>query len=453
MKKRILSMLLVVCMLMSMLPTAVFAANYAQDVSTYDELVAALAEPDTKQINLTANITADSSILVNRTEPVVIYGDSHTITAGSSLGGSCFLVQGGASVEMQDLTIEYGIYGVEVEDSQLTLTNTTVGAGVSVNAVNANASIQTTAANVGTCILLTSANGCNTSAVISSGSTITDIAKSANSEGTDSVTITEGSTVGSVSGDVVEVINGSTVNGDVVGKTSVRTTDGVTITGNVLGGAITVEGGTISGNVTGDSVQVTGGTIGGKITPAYQAIYAKGENVEVTDLGGSYAQGQTVTFTATADGGYTLDADSVKAQTDGGTDVTVTDNKDGSFSFTMPAENVSVTVTATALPGTHTVTFMNGNNVAGTITVTDGDTITKANAPTLTPDAGYVFEGWFSGVGATGEQLGEAPVTVNADLVYYASFYSDNYTVHRNDTDIIEVTEVNGQPAGPTVTS
>lgn len=36
MKKRILSMLLVVCMLMSMLPTAVFAANYAQDVSTYD---------------------------------------------------------------------------------------------------------------------------------------------------------------------------------------------------------------------------------------------------------------------------------------------------------------------------------------------------------------------------------------------------------------------------------
>ena len=290
MKKRILSMLLVVCMLMSMLPTAVFAANYAQDVSTYDELVAALAEPDTKQINLTANITADSSILVNRTEPVVIYGDSHTITAGSSLGGSCFLVQGGASVEMQDLTIEYGIYGVEVEDSQLTLTNTTVGAGVSVNAVNANASIQTTAANVGTCILLTSANGCNTSAVISSGSTITDIAKSANSEGTDSVTITEGSTVGSVSGDVVEVINGSTVNGDVVGKTSVRTTDGVTITGNVLGGAITVEGGTISGNVTGDSVQVTGGTIGGKITPAYQAIYAKGENVEVTDLGGSYAR-------------------------------------------------------------------------------------------------------------------------------------------------------------------
>lgn len=291
MKKRILSMLLVVCMLMSMLPTAVFAAtgDYSQSVSTYDELVAALADSAAGEIHLTANITADSSILVNRTEPVVIYGDSHTITAGSSLGGSCFLVQGGASVEMQDLTIEYGIYGVEVEDSQLTLTNTTVGAGVSVNAVNANASIQTTAANVGTCILLTSANGCNTSAIISSGSTITDIAKSANSEGTDSVTITEGSTVGSVSGDVVEVINGSTVNGDVVGKTSVRTTDGVTITGNVLGGAITVEGGTISGNVTGDSVQVTGGTIGGKITPAYQAIYAKGENVEVAGLGGTYA--------------------------------------------------------------------------------------------------------------------------------------------------------------------
>lgn len=61
MKKRILSMLLVVCMLMSMLPTAVFAAtgDYSQSVSTYDELVAALADSAAGEIHLTANITAD----------------------------------------------------------------------------------------------------------------------------------------------------------------------------------------------------------------------------------------------------------------------------------------------------------------------------------------------------------------------------------------------------------
>ena len=363
MKKRILSMLLVVCMLMSMLPTAVFAAEAS--VGTQQELLDAIANASNGDtITLTGSIDVDMSGSGNG------WGGVNVDANGS--GSASFTMNSGSIAEDASVVIE-GDAG-------------------------------------------------DTTATTINGGTLQNVMKhpnAADAAGEDTITISGGTISGSVTGDTVKVTNGQ-IDGDVTGN---------------------------------QSLEVNGGTIGGTVSPVYQVTYAKGENVEVTGLGGSYAQGQTVTFTVTADGGYTLNADSVKAQTDGGTDVTVTDNKDGSFSFTMPAENVSVTVAAAAQPGTHTVTFMNGNNVAGTITVTDGDTITKANAPTLIPDAGYVFEGWFSGVGATGEQLGEAPVTVNADLVYYASFYSDNYTVHRNDTDIIEVTEVNGHPAGPTVTS
>lgn len=459
MKKRILSMLLVVCMLMSMLPTAVFAADAS--VSSQQDLLDAIANAsDGDTITLTGSIdvdmsgTAANSGAITVDKSITIDGAGYALNAtNGSQNATLLLVANGANATIQNLTVNgngYAKHGVQAYSATATLNDVTstgnTGYGILVN----RSTVEATG-------LTTSGNGWGGVNVDANGSGSASFTMNSGSIAEDASVVIEGD-----AGDTTETtINGGTLQNvmkhpnaaDAAGEDTI-TISGGTISGSVTGDIVKVTNGQIDGDVTGNqSLEVNGGTIGGTVSPVYQVTYAKGENVEVTDLGGSYAQGQTVTFTATADGGYTLDADSVKAQTDGGMDVTVTDNKDGSFSFTMPAENVSVTVTATAQPGTHTVTFMNGNNVAGTITVTDGDTITKADAPTLTPDAGYVFEGWFSGVGATGEQLGEAPVTVNADLVYYASFYSDNYTVHRNDTDIIEVTEVNGQPAGPTVTS
>ena len=398
--------------------------------------------------------TAANSGAITVDKSITIDGAGYALNAtNGSQNATLLLVANGANATIQNLTVNgngCAKHGVQAYSATAILNDVTstgnTGYGILVN----RSTVEATG-------LTTSGNGWGGVNVDANGSGSASFTMNSGSIAEDASVVIEGD-----AGDTTETtINGGTLQNvmkhpnaaDAAGEDTI-TISGGTISGSVTGDIVKVEAGQIKGDVTGNqSLEVNGGTIGGTVSPVYQATYAMGENVEVTGLGGSYAQGQTVTFTATADGGYTLDADSVKAQTDGGTDVAVTDNEDGSFSFTMPAENVSVTVTATAQPGTHTVTFMNGNNVAGTITVTDGDTITKADAPTLTPDAGYVFEGWFSGVGATGERLGEAPVTVNADLVYYASFYSDNYTVHRNDTDIIEVTEVNGQPAGPTVTS
>lgn len=60
MKKRILSMLLVVCMLMSMLPMAVFAADAS--VSSQQELLDAIANAsDGDTITLTGSIDVDMS--------------------------------------------------------------------------------------------------------------------------------------------------------------------------------------------------------------------------------------------------------------------------------------------------------------------------------------------------------------------------------------------------------
>lgn len=459
MKKRILSMLLVVCMLMSMLPTAVFAAD--PSVGTQQELLDAIANAsDGDTITLTGSIDVDMSgtaansgaITVDKSITIDGAGCALNATSGSQ-NATLLLVANGANATIQNLTVNgngYAKHGVQAYSATATLNDVTstgnTGYGILVN----RSTVEATG-------LTTSGNGWGGVNVDANGSGSASFTMNSGSIAEDASVVIEGdagdTTATTINGGTLQNVMKHPNAADAAGEDTI-TISGGTISGSVTGDIVKVEAGQIKGDVTGNqSLEVNGGTIGGTVSPVYQATYAKGENVEVTGLDGSYAKGQTVTFTVTADGGYTLDADSVKAQTESGMDVAVTDNGDGSFSFTMPAENVSVTVAAAAQPGTHTVTFMNGNNVAGTITVTDGDTITKANAPTLKADAGYVFEGWFSGVGATGERLGEAPVTVNADLVYYASFYSDNYTVHRNDTDIIEVTEVNGHPAGPTVTS
>ena len=114
-------------------------------------------------------------------------------------------------------------------------------------------------------------------------------------------------------------------------------------------------------NVTAQTAQ------GGVITPAAQTAQAD----------------DTVTFTVTPDAGYALTADSVKVN-DGA--VAVTDNGDGTYTFTMPVGAVEITAAFEKVDYDVTVgPAENGAVTADVETAQVGDTVTL----TVTPDAGY----------------------------------------------------------------
>ena len=72
MKKRILSILLLCCMVLTLLPTAAFAAGKIW-VGTEEELLAALADNTIDKITLTADITVSQTLVIDR--PVVLVLD------------------------------------------------------------------------------------------------------------------------------------------------------------------------------------------------------------------------------------------------------------------------------------------------------------------------------------------------------------------------------------------
>ena len=115
--------------------------------------------------------------------------------------------------------------------------------------------------------------------------------------------------------------------------------------------------------------------------------------------------GETVTITATPDSGYEVNTVTV-TDTETGTDISDTVNVDGTGNtrtFTMPEKNVTVTVTFK--PTTYTITYnLNGgtNAVTNPATYTvETDDITLAS-PTR---SGYTFGGWFNNSGLTGSAV------------------------------------------------
>ena len=87
---------------------------------------------------------------------------------------------------------------------------------------------------------------------------------------------------------------------------------------------------------------VPGGGGGGGIAPISNPVYlpAQIENGRVTANSKTANPGDAVTITVTPDEGYKTD--SVRVTDKNGKDVPVTDNGDGTYSFTMPATSVSV---------------------------------------------------------------------------------------------------------------
>ena len=156
-------------------------------------------------------------------------------------------------------------------------------------------------------------------------------------------------------------------------------------------------------------VEITDDTSGAKTVYCYEL--AKGTQLELaekpvttytvtceTATGGQVtadktdvAAGDTVTLTVTADSGYNFGSLSVK-KTDN-TEVETAQQADGTYTFTMPASNVTVTATfaAVEVPTTYTVTCetATGGKVEAdkTADLAEGETVTL----TVTADSGYNF--------------------------------------------------------------
>ena len=88
MKKRILSILLLCCMVLTLLPTAAFAAEKIW-VGTEEELLAALADNTIDKITLTADITVSQTLVIDR-QVVLVLDHSLKIDREQSSSGTLF---------------------------------------------------------------------------------------------------------------------------------------------------------------------------------------------------------------------------------------------------------------------------------------------------------------------------------------------------------------------------
>ena len=88
MKKRILSILLLCCMVLTMLPTTAFAAGKIW-VGTEEELLAALADNTIGKITLTADITVSQTLVIDR-QVVLVLDHSLKIDREQSSSGTLF---------------------------------------------------------------------------------------------------------------------------------------------------------------------------------------------------------------------------------------------------------------------------------------------------------------------------------------------------------------------------
>ena len=88
MKKRILSILLLCCMVLTLLPTAAFAAEKIW-VGTEEELLAALADNTIDKITLTADITVSQTLVIDR-QVVLVLDHSLKVDREQSSSGTLF---------------------------------------------------------------------------------------------------------------------------------------------------------------------------------------------------------------------------------------------------------------------------------------------------------------------------------------------------------------------------
>lgn len=184
--------------------------------------------------------------------------------------------------------------------------------------------------------------------------------------------------------------------------------DTLTVTASALEGyalgTISWSGGGSNGSVVdGGSFKMPEGNV--TVTVALTATDYEVKSTEIAN--GSITsvetakKGETVTLTAAPNNGYQLKANTLKvAYKDDGTKTVAVTEKNGAYSFTMPAANV--TVSAEFEPCTYTISYKDATVQASApknYTFGTGLTAEAIPAPTKT---GYVFQGWSVSVQPSG---------------------------------------------------
>lgn len=106
MKKKIVSILLTVCMMLCLVPTSVFAeGKTAKGVATAQELTDALADSAVDIINLNQDIEISSTLIVTRPVTLDLYGYMLEMTGS----GSVITIKDGGHLTLKDsdLTATY----------------------------------------------------------------------------------------------------------------------------------------------------------------------------------------------------------------------------------------------------------------------------------------------------------------------------------------------------------
>lgn len=143
-------------------------------------------------------------------------------------------------------------------------------------------------------------------------------------------------------------------------------------------------------------------------------------------------EGQKVTVTPTANDGYVLDSITAKTNTDEKA-VELTKNSDGTYTFSMPADNVSVEANFRT-KNTYTVKVSSENQELGTValngssdtletTVKEGDTVTiKANPTGSNKFKSWSIDGTYAIKDSKTTSDAEITLVVNSDITASASF-------------------------------
>lgn len=147
---------------------------------------------------------------------------------------------------------------------------------------------------------------------------------------------------------------------------------------------------------------------------------------------GSTYEGNTVTITVTPKNGYKCTGITV-AKSSGGNITDITDNRDGTYTFTMPGDSVTVTPTIVK-KATYTVTASSNDTSKGTVspeskTVTEGETVTlTASAITGNQFTAWTLDGDYAFTEGSSLTTAEITFTPSSDVTAVASFAEQTVT-------------------------
>lgn len=158
----------------------------------------------------------------------------------------------------------------------------------------------------------------------------------------------------------------------------------------------------------------------------YSVTFSTPTGASAVTVNGQSTSPQSVEFGATVTVAVTPAITHTIGSVSAGSAV-VTDNGDNTYTFTMPASDVTISVTMTAKP-TYTIRFLNNGNEISKQTVISGETAVKPTDPTPC-DEDYTFVGWWTAALAEDNETEHTWITdftATGNQDYYAVFsYSD----------------------------